>query len=492
MPGHHRRISTLSASLVAVGRLVGRDVRQEQEGVAHGALGLLGPGVQGRAPRRRAHGSRLGQRRGTRLVTASLGLDPPRRESSFTSARSVSCGRAGPVGRVERRLTASTSAGSTPRRPSACFTAARSRPHQSDVDHVGANGSVQGLCRRPPPIPSRPPAVSVRRPQWCATACESLWRPRRGGRAQLHRRPRRGGGHPRAQRGRQDLDHRDARGLSAHRAPDTCGSSASTRSPSPVTRRHASASCSSAAASIRCSGRVGCSQLFAAYYPDREPPDELLDLLGLGPVADVAWRHLSGGEQQRVSLALALIGRPEVVFLDEPTVGRGPRGANRLSARCWTTCAGTGICVVLTTHELARGRELADRVLIVDRRPGGGGGLAGRAGGIARRSSEPRFGTDARARHRRPGGGPRRRRSTELGAGRYEIGGAASAELTAALATWLAERGAVLTNLRPPSRSRTSIWPWSARTRRPPKLASGDGGAGDEDRWQPRSGWRPA
>ena len=72
-------------------------------------------------------------------------------------------------------------------------------------------------------------------------------------------------------------------------------------------------------------------RLFAAYYDRPDDPDRLLDLVGLAGVAGTPWRHLSGGEQQRLSLALALVGRPEVVFLDEPTAGVDPEG--RLAIR---------------------------------------------------------------------------------------------------------------------------------------------------------------
>src|SRR5580692_1138863 len=91
--------------------------------------------------------------------------------------------------------------------------------------------------------------------------------------------------------------------------------------------------------------------LFAAYYPEPLGTDALLDLVALRSVASTSWRHLSGGEQQRLSLALALIGRPEVAFLDEPTAGVDPEG--RLSIRAVVDDLRTrGACVVLTTHEL--------------------------------------------------------------------------------------------------------------------------------------------
>jgi ABC-2 type transport system ATP-binding protein len=104
--------------------------------------------------------------------------------------------------------------------------------------------------------------------------------------------------------------------------------------------------------------------LFAAYYRDPVPTAELLETVGLGAVAATPWRHLSGGEQQRLSLALALIGRPEVAFLDEPTSGVDPEG--RIAVRA--VVAGMkdkGVSVVLTTHELAEAERMADRIVIL-------------------------------------------------------------------------------------------------------------------------------
>src|SRR3984885_10917889 len=104
--------------------------------------------------------------------------------------------------------------------------------------------------------------------------------------------------------------------------------------------------------------------LFAAYYPAPVPAEELLDLVGLRSVAATPWRHLSGGEQQRLSLALALVGRPEVAFLDEPTAGVDPEG--RIAVRA--VVAGLkekGVCLVLTTHELGEAERMADRIVIL-------------------------------------------------------------------------------------------------------------------------------
>ena len=104
--------------------------------------------------------------------------------------------------------------------------------------------------------------------------------------------------------------------------------------------------------------------LFARYYPDPLGSDALLDLVGLRSVATTPWRHLSGGEQQRLSLALALIGRPQVAFLDEPTAGVDPEG--RLAIRAVVAdLRRQGVCVLLTTHELAEAEKMADRIAIL-------------------------------------------------------------------------------------------------------------------------------
>ena len=107
--------------------------------------------------------------------------------------------------------------------------------------------------------------------------------------------------------------------------------------------------------------------LFASYYDSSVSVDELLVRVGLdGAVGRTAWRRLSGGEQQRLSLALALVGRPSVVFLDEPTSGIDPSG--RLVIReVVRSLRAAGVCELLTTHELEEAERLADRVVIVDR-----------------------------------------------------------------------------------------------------------------------------
>jgi len=186
--------------------------------------------------------------------------------------------------------------------------------------------------------------------------------------------------------------------------------------------------------------------LFSSYYPAPLATDRLLDLVALGPVAATPWRHLSGGEQQRLSLALALIGRPRVAFLDEPTAGVDPEG--RLAIRQVVTgLRSEGVCVVLTTHELTEAEKMADRILILS---AGRVVLQGTPGDLAGSASAPEmsFGapsaldTPSLARALGPGASVR-----ETAPGRYRVEGASGPAATAALATWLAARDAVLTDM---------------------------------------------
>jgi ABC-2 type transport system ATP-binding protein len=110
---------------------------------------------------------------------------------------------------------------------------------------------------------------------------------------------------------------------------------------------------------------VEALRLFAAFYDKPEDPAALLDRLGLAGVAGTPWRRLSGGEQQRLSLALALVGRPEVAFLDEPTAGVDVAG-RQVIREVIAELRERGTCVLLATHELDEAERVADRVVIVD------------------------------------------------------------------------------------------------------------------------------
>ncbi|MQA07639.1 MAG: ATP-binding cassette domain-containing protein [Pseudonocardiaceae bacterium] len=92
----------------------------------------------------------------------------------------------------------------------------------------------------------------------------------------------------------------------------------------------------------------------------------LLDVLGLQSVRRTPYKRLSGGQQQRLSLACALVGRPELVFLDEPTAGMDPQ-TRRLVWALLAALRQDGVSVLLTTHLIEEAEALADHVAIVDR-----------------------------------------------------------------------------------------------------------------------------
>lgn len=106
-------------------------------------------------------------------------------------------------------------------------------------------------------------------------------------------------------------------------------------------------------------------RLYEAFYPQPRSAEELLEFVGLSDRARTPWRSLSGGEQQRLSLALALMGRPEVVLLDEPTAGVDIAG-RQLIRELIRSLADEGVCVLLTTHDLAEIEVLADHIVIID------------------------------------------------------------------------------------------------------------------------------
>ena len=184
-------------------------------------------------------------------------------------------------------------------------------------------------------------------------------------------------------------------------------------------------------------------RLFATYYEDPRDPDELIDLVRLRPVARTPYKRLSGGEQQRLALALALVGKPRVAFLDEPTAGVDPAG--RIAVR--DVVAGLrsdGVCVILTSHELDEVQRLADRVIIVDH---GRVVAAGRQGEIQGDSQELRFAAEP--------GLAIGELSARLGAavteeqpGEYLVSTPPVPALVAELAVWLAERDLPLGDLR--------------------------------------------
>ncbi|HMZ12697.1 MAG TPA: ABC transporter ATP-binding protein [Mycobacterium sp.] len=106
--------------------------------------------------------------------------------------------------------------------------------------------------------------------------------------------------------------------------------------------------------------------LVASYAANPLDPGWLLDTLGLTDAARTTYRRLSGGQQQRLALACALVGRPELVFLDEPTAGMDAH-ARVVVWELIDALRRDGVTIVLTTHQLKEAEELADRIVIIDR-----------------------------------------------------------------------------------------------------------------------------
>jgi len=107
-----------------------------------------------------------------------------------------------------------------------------------------------------------------------------------------------------------------------------------------------------------------CLELYAGYYPAPRSVQEVIELVGLKKRSEVRCGNLSGGQQRRVDVALALIGDPELVFLDEPTTGFDPSA--RRSA--WEMIDGLrqlGTTVFLTTHYMDEAEALADRIAVL-------------------------------------------------------------------------------------------------------------------------------
>src|SRR5436190_20510050 len=126
--------------------------------------------------------------------------------------------------------------------------------------------------------------------------------------------------------------------------------------------------------------------LFAGYYRRPRGVDETVSLVGLSESADQRVGRLSGGQQRRLDVALALVGDPELLFLDEPTTGFDPSARRR----AWEVVANLrelGKTIFLTTHYMEEAQELADRVAIIARgeivAQGSPGEISGRRGSAA-------------------------------------------------------------------------------------------------------------
>jgi ABC-2 type transport system ATP-binding protein len=186
----------------------------------------------------------------------------------------------------------------------------------------------------------------------------------------------------------------------------------------------------------------------AALYPQARDPAEVLAQVGLARLERRTWRQLSGGEQRRLALGLAIIGRPQVAFLDEPTAGVDPQG--RVAIReLVTELREAGTTVVLCTHDLDEAERLADRVVIIDRGRLVAEGaisqlLAGGGDDEVRFGAAPGLDTDSPRGLAARLGAPVR----EVSPGEYLVSASGSPALVAALTAWLAERDLRLADLR--------------------------------------------
>ena len=182
---------------------------------------------------------------------------------------------------------------------------------------------------------------------------------------------------------------------------------------------------------------------YCALYGKGANAVELVAAVGLADRSRATWRRLSGGEKQRLSLALAMASKPEVAFLDEPTAGVDVNGRDTIRAIVRALADG-GCAVVLATHELDEAERLADRVVIFDQ----GSVIAdGTLAELRKGYDEIRFRSapdlDTVALATSIG-----MVASRVGHDEYVIDAPPHPKLMAQLATWLAEQGHPLTDLR--------------------------------------------
>lgn len=198
-------------------------------------------------------------------------------------------------------------------------------------------------------------------------------------------------------------------------------------------------------------------RLIAAYSARPLDPDWLLRTLGLTEAVRTPYRRLSGGQQQRLSLACALVNRPELVFLDEPTAGMDAQA--RLLV--WDLVQGLrrdGVTVLLTTHLMDEAEQLADQVVIID------GGRVVAAGSPAELT---RTGAEQQLRFSAPSGLdlnllravlPEGYGTTELTPGAYLVEGVINPQVLATVTSWCARLNVLAVDLRVAQRSLEDVF----------------------------------
>jgi ABC-2 type transport system ATP-binding protein len=198
-------------------------------------------------------------------------------------------------------------------------------------------------------------------------------------------------------------------------------------------------------------------ELVASYAANPLDPKWLLDTLGLTEAARTTYRRLSGGQQQRLALACALVGRPELVFLDEPTAGMDAH-ARLVVWELIDALRRDGVTIVLTTHQLKEAEELADRLVIIDH-------------GVAVAEGTPaelmRSGAEDQLRFTAPrkldlvlliSALPEDYRAAEIMPGEYLVEGHIDPQVLATVTAWCARLNVLATDMRVEQRSLEDVF----------------------------------
>jgi ABC-2 type transport system ATP-binding protein len=186
--------------------------------------------------------------------------------------------------------------------------------------------------------------------------------------------------------------------------------------------------------------------------------DWLIDILGLGSCEDIPYKRLSTGQRQRLALACAVVGRPELVFLDEPTAGMDPQ-ARRVVWELIDALRADGVAVLVTTHLVDEAEHLADDIAILDAgrivARGSPGTLIASSGAstVLRFRSQPDLDTADIA-----CGLPDDCTVSETFAGHYTVRGSIDPRVLASVASWFATQGLIPDNLRVTRQDLTDVF----------------------------------
>ena len=192
----------------------------------------------------------------------------------------------------------------------------------------------------------------------------------------------------------------------------------------------------------------------AKLYPDPADPITLLTTLGIDPATKTTTRRLSGGEQQRVKLAAALLPNPALLFLDEPTAGLDPKARRELLAALGAL-RDLGTAIVLTTHQLGDVEEIADFVLVmVAGKIVASGTVADLTGAADITSFRATSGLELNGLTSALGA---QFQVMEIKPGQYEVRGQASPQLLADITKWCAATGIQATEIRSGGRTLEDI-----------------------------------